>query len=292
MGRRGAYGKTYGYKKRGTYKSGPREQRAWRTSTALEKSSIYYPREYRHFLRFRVAAIPFLLLCVLPVAALFLFLYPEITAFITNWGGDTIRRITGIRPPVESGQFLEWVGDIHYLSLPGPAPGFFHAVVSALVCVAVFIVSARTSLFRPLMIYLCLGAFAQFVSSLFFILVPEYFPYSLTDYSKLYMEQQVSLWLMITLIVGISIALASAPGLSRIVAFYACIIYLLVFGCVRYVLYLLVLHYFSLLYMASLFFTLGVLFDFLQMVTIYAVFVRYQSSRINTGKGQKIWQWS
>jgi hypothetical protein len=44
--------------------------------------------------------------------------------------------------------------------------------------------------------------------------------------------------------------------------------------------------------MASLFFTFGVFFDFLQMVALYAVFIRYQSSRINAGKGQRIWQWS
>jgi hypothetical protein len=265
-----------------------------RASETVEKSRIYYPREYRHFLRIQGATIPFLLLCVAPVVLALLVFYPQITEWITGWSGSIIGRVTGIEPGVESGEFLRWTGggDIRYLSFPGSLPSWLHAIISAGVSVIIFIVAALTPKIRPLMIYLCMAMFVQYISSMFFILVPEYFPYTLTDYSELYMKQQVSIWLMVTLLIGISVAFAAAPGLSRVVVFYFCVIYTFMFGCVRYVLYILVLHYFSLLYMATLFFTLGVLFDFLQMVAIYAVFVRYQSSRINTGERQSLWQWS
>jgi hypothetical protein len=261
---------------------------------ADEKSRIYYPREYRHFQRFQASTIPFLLLCVAPAVLAILFFYPDITGWISGWTGDLIYRITGIMPGVESGEFLGWMRDrgIQYLSFPGSMPGFLHSVICVVACVVLFIAAAATPKLRPLMIYLCMGLFVQFISALFFIFASEHFPYSLTDYSELYMEQQIGIWLMLAVIIGISVSLSSAPGFSRVVVFYGCLACSFVFGCLRYVVYIVLLHYCSSLYMASLFFTFGVFFDFLQMVALYAVFIRYQSSKINAGKGQKIWQWS
>jgi hypothetical protein len=235
----------------------------------------------------------YLLLCVLPVVLIFVLFYSNITLALCNWSGHIIASVTGEPIDILRGEFLPWFGNTYYLDVEGSDPSFFHACVSAVICFAAIIILGRiNNNARPFLIYLCMGFIVQLISSLFFLFVPQLFPYTLTDYSDLYMKQQVALWIMISLIAGLATGLLDPAGLSKFVAFFTTVAYLFVYGCLRYVLYLIALRYFSLMYMASLFFTLGVLFDFLQLVAIYAVFAKHVSAKMGAGRGYAKWLWS
>lgn len=91
---------------------------------------------------------------------------------------------------------------------------------------------------------------------------------------------------------GFAISLIYSPLFAKLVALLATLAYSFVYGVVRYVIYLVILHYFSSLYMATLFFTLGVVFDFLQMVFVYILYVRYASRAFGSQKEGSLWKWS
>jgi len=257
------------------------------------KSTMYYPREYRHFPWMRKRLWLYLLLCVLPVTLVFVVFYSDITMVLCGWAQNVVSGATGQEVKILGGGFLPWFGDVHYLELQGAQPTTTHAVASAIVCFAALLIFSQIdNSSRPFIIYLCMGLFVQLISSLFFVFIPQLFPYTLEDYSLLYMTQQVSLWIVITVICGISTALLSPTGVGKYVAFFITVIYLFVFGCVRYVVYLMVLYYCSLIYMATLFFTFGCLFDFLQLVAIYAIFAKHMSTLMSTGRRRAEWLWS
>ena len=121
---------------------------------------------------------------------------------------------------------------------------------------------------------------------------PEYFPYTLVNYSELYIEQQIAIWLCIAGIAGFAISLIFSSFLAKLIAFIVTMLYSGIYGIARYVIYLLVLHFFSSIYMATLFFTLGMLFDFLQMVFVYILYVQYASKNFGTQKRGTLWKWA
>lgn len=259
---------------------------------ANSKNKIFYSREYRHLQKPSARSLIFLCLCVLPVCCVFLFLYPEITSILSDWGAAILRATTGTTVTVETVLFIPWVGDVSYISLEGTTPTFTSSLINAVASLLFILIASQTNRSnRPLMIYLCMGLFVHLVSSLFFIFFPEYFPYSLVDYSKLYILQQIGTWLTIALISGAATDLILSKGGYKYAAFFITVLYSFIFGCVRYVVYLFILYKFSLLYMAMLFFIFGVLYDFLGMIAIYALYVRSVSDLMSSKSGREAWRW-
>lgn len=265
-----------------------------RKGTTIEKRRIFFTRDYRHLPKPRISMWMFVFLFVIPTVAALVLFYPQISQAISAWTCRVITGSTGIKTSVTSSEFIPMIGPVYLVDIVGSLPTFWFAVANLIVSVAVLllVVLLRQSGMRSFAIYISMAMFVHMISSLFFIFFPEYFPYSLTDYSELYMEQQIAIWICIAGISGFAIALIFSPFWSKLLTFLSTLAYTGVYGITRYVLYLILLHYFSSLYMATLFFTLGVLFDFLQMVFVYIVYVRYASGKYGAQKEGTLWKWS
>jgi len=144
----------------------------------------------------------------------------------------------------------------------------------------------------PLAIYFAMNLLVQLFASVYFFLAPGAFPYTISDYSGLYMIQQLCVWLSFIVIAGVTLGLLTVERLGfKTLGFLAIMSYSLVFGSVRYVLFLWLLQTCSILYMPLLFFALGPFSDFLYFVYIYGHINDRMVKRMNTVEGQGKWQW-
>lgn len=258
-----------------------------------EKRIILYHRSYRKlpgsltlfFLQFLLFVAPFTVATVL--------YYPEMTSFICNVADvilspyfipDTVK-IDGV-------EFIDIIGNIavvSFLNLPGQMPSFYYSLVNAIVCAVLILFLPLVNRAKPLMIFLTILAAMHLVSALFFIFVPYLFPYTASDYSKLYMLQQVSIWIFVPIIMGIAIMPLPSSPVAKILTMIITFINMLLFGTVRYIVFLYILSKISLIYMAILFFALGPLIDFSYIVGIYSLHATDLAKKI---KGDfKIWKW-
>lgn len=258
----------------------------------IEKEMIFYTREYRHFKKMSPSSLIFLLICVLQVILIFTLFYSPITYGISQWTGKIISSVTGEYIKIASSEYFPKLGDIYFISAAGKAPGFTFSLISAIISLPAIIIAAQAKKnSKPLMIYMCMGLCVHLISSVFFIFWPEYFPYDLTQFAELYMKQQICVWIMIALIMGISTALVNETGAMKYVVFFVEVAVSLIYGVIRYAVFAFVIYYGSYIFMASLFFTFGVLFDFIQMVCVYSFFAKAASARYASAEGRKKWLW-
>lgn len=263
------------------------------TNRTIEKKLIFYTRDYRRFPKAGWVSWVYVLFLVIPATLVFVFFYPQISSAICGWTAGVLRAVVTVPVSVASASYFGDLGPIYFVDMEGTFPTPYFALLSLIVCFVFFLIVTRAeNNARSLMIFLAMGLFVQLISSAFFLFFPEYFPYTLTEYSELYMKQQICIWLMITLICGLTTALVRSGWLSKFAAFFLAILYSLLYGISRYVVYLFVLQVCSSLFMAMLFFTFGVLFDFLQLVMVYSFFTRGVSRRGNTKEGSALWEWS
>ena len=257
------------------------------------KSIILFHRSYRKlpgsFLGFLLQFILF----TLPFSIITFFYYPQFTTFICQiaeyvlepyFTPDTVRIIG-----VEYIDFIGNISSISFLDLPGMVPAFTFSLMNALVCLVVLIILPRIDKAKPLIIFLIIVASIHMVSSLFFLFFPTSFPYVASDYSRLYMLQHVSIWFFVPIIMGL--AIMPLPSSIPIKIFTMIITYInaLVFGTIRYVVFLFILAKVSMIYMAILFFVLGPLIDFVYIVGIYSLHVNRLANKI---KGDfNLWKW-
>lgn len=257
-----------------------------------QKKIIAYSRDYRYLKRPKWNNLFFLMLCVVPVVLCFVLFYDPITLALANWSAKIVASITQMSVSIVSDPYFPGLGDVHYIDMAGTNPSFTYSLISVILSLLfVLIASQANRNSRPLMIYLSMGGYIHLISSLFFLLAPESFPYTLTEYSELYMKQQISIWIMIVVIAGVATFLIATAGISQYVAFLVTALYSFLYGCLRYVVFLVFLYYATSIFMATLFFTFGVLFDFLQLVAVYSIFIRHVSTRMERSRGKKVWQW-
>lgn len=254
---------------------------------------IFYTRDYRYFSAKPGNTALFALLCVLPVALIFILFYSPISHAMSLWSGNIVSSVTNQTVEIMSKDFLPGLGGVHYLSMPGTVPTFTHALVSGIIClVAIMVVSQAQLNYRPFMIYLCIALYVQLFSSIFFIFWPDLFPYLLSDYSQLYMIQMAALLIILPTIFGMALALMRMSVIARVVAVLVQVSVLLIYNLFRYIVYLVFLYYCTSLYMAMLFFSLGVLFDFIQAVSIYGFAARHVSEQYGSRDRRSKWAWS
>ncbi len=260
----------------------------------MNKTQIYYPRTFRRFKADYKNQWLFVLLCAAPCIVLFLFFYSSLSLWLcqaVQWclkdvfGGDTLS--------LEYGEYLPIFGGVYYLSVPNKLPGTAFCLanlVATLILLSFCFI--RRNRCKPLAIYIAIALLIHLISCIYFLLAADYFPYTATQYSELYIKQQMGIWLSFLAIAGfITGFMNNGTLLSRCVTFFGIMIYSLVFGSVRYLVFLFIVSKASSLYMPSMFFTLGPFFDFLYLVYFYGVFVRHVIVRVNTGERRSVWEW-
>jgi hypothetical protein len=254
----------------------------------MSKSIIYYHRAYRKITGSGWLSLIELAIVALPLSILILFIYPPIT--------EQMARITlAVLSPyylpgtvkVIGQHFI--LGDISIVSIPGTHPTALVSFVNSIISLALILFLPFVKRGRNIAIYVVFLAVINLVSALFFTLVPFEFPYTATDFSELYIKTEISMWLFIPFILGMAFMPLPASIFPKLLLIIFALIYSVIFGTLRYIIFLFVISKFSVIYMALLFFAFGPLIDFVYIVGIYCF---YTSKLAKTLKGKEtVWKW-
>jgi hypothetical protein len=130
------------------------------------------------------------------------------------------------------------------------------------------------------------------ISSIFFMLTPSIFPYDMENFSELYVKTEVAIWFFVPVVMGITLLLLPSSIISMFSIAVLTLLYSIVFGILRYIVFLYVLKMFSYIFMPLLFFAFGHFMDFTYMVGIYALYSSVIARKMNNRVEVGAWKWS
>ena len=153
----------------------------------------------------------------------------------------------------------------------------------------IFLVPLIKKIPKPIGFWIIFISLINLISSLFFLFFADKFPYSLTIFSELYIKTEIAMWLLIPALLTLALVPLPSNILAKFTVITITLAYSIIFGCVRYTVFLYVLRQFSYLFMAMLFFIFGPLMDSIYIVAIYSFYVSILAKKI---KGDvKVWKW-
>lgn len=259
------------------------------------KPKIYYARTYRHLKVKKAESFLYLLLLMLPSLFLLLLSYGTLTEWMCSLAIRVLQKaLPGVTILRQSQDFLPVFGGIQMVSTPTvyPTTGFVLVNLS----VTLFLLWLLIGVWRriaAMSIYLEINLLVFVVNCAYFLFAGSHFPYTAEAYSRLYMAQQVGIWICFLIIAGLLTGFLGTGMLpARVVTVALVMLYSFVFGAVRYVLFLYILYRFSVLYMALFFFCLGPFFDFLYLVCICGGYLNHITKTYEKKGGREMWEWS
>lgn len=255
------------------------------------KDKIYYHRSYKKVRSTDTAlsaALKFLIL-VLPFDLVIIIFHPQIT-YLISVGVQYILTQAGFSPEMTIATWPFLYKEVHILTLPSVLPSTNLSAIVLLVSILIPLVTLRIKkLPKSFFIWLAFLCFVNFVSSAFFLLFADKFPYTTFEFSDLYMKTEIGIWIFIPAIM----ALALAPLPSSIFEKFFLILFIeaysIAFGAIRYAAFLFILEKCSFLFMAVLFFNFGPFFDFVYVVGFYSLYLRGLTERLE--KNMENWGW-
>lgn len=258
------------------------------------KAKMFYARSYRHLSPDYKMMAFYYLFCLLPCIIIYLFSYSKITLLLSKW---VVGILSDIVPEVEvgisKGDFLYYFGEVHFVTLPSKLPSFTFIIINLIITMILLLVfSVVKDGAKPVAIYATIALLVHLVSCSFFLFLKDRFPYSLAQYSELYMQQQVGIWLSFFVIAGLVSGFIRHSGISKYLMLFMVIAYSFLFGCLRYIVFLVFLLKASSLYMAMLFFSFGPFFDFLYLVCIYSIYINNLTFKFHDKEGGAEWHWA
>ena len=259
-----------------------------------EKKVIDYTRTYRRIEADKKKCILYIVILILLGFLLMWTQIDDLTRMICKICAGVLKKYephmyVGIRS-----ETYPLFGKISYLSAETVYPGIQISLINAGISLGVIILLACLPWKgRPLAIYLILCSAIHLINSLWFVFGEKYFPYTLTVYSKLYMLQEIGIWVMFFVMTVMVTGIIGDRGvIYKLLTLLAIMLYSIVFGTVRYAIFIWLLYRFSVIYMAFFYFMIGPMFDFLYLVMIYAVFVNRMIGIYDSRKGKEVWKWS
>lgn len=259
-----------------------------------EKKTIYYARTYRRISTSKTKCLLYMCILILPMLLVLRLHLDDLTRWICEAAQYVFREFCpDIAASICSKEY-SLLGTVNFLNIGTVYPDFQMCLINAAVSLAVIIfIGSIPWRGRPLAIYLLLNFGIHLISSLWFLFARDYFPFTLARYSELYMVQEVGLWLVFLLMTGAVTGIIGHRGfLEKFLTVLCVLVYSIVFGAVRYIVFLYLLYRYSVLYMALLYFTLGCMFDFVYLVMIYAFFINRMIRLYDSQAGKGVWKWS
>jgi hypothetical protein len=257
-------------------------------ASIMQESLIYYHRAYRKitgsgwifFLEF--------ILTTIPLSIIILLIYPVITAqmslftynfLLPYYSPDSIFLIEKT--------FI--LGNVSIVTVPGSYPSVLTCLLNFIVCLCMIFLLPKSKIGRNFAIIAVFWALINLTSVIFFSVIPYEFPYTVEDYSELYVKSEVSMWFFIPFILGIAFLPLPSSFIPKIGIIIFTAVYSIIFGTLRYIVFLFIVSNFSVLYMAILFFSFGPLIDFVYIVGIYSYYTYFLAKKL---KGDdSIWKW-
>jgi hypothetical protein len=253
------------------------------------KTIIYYHRAYRKISGSRRTIALELMAIALPLSVLVFFLYP----FITQWMSIFAHTVLSPYYPDGSIHVMNkpfFGGNVSFVGIPGSYPSLFTTIINLTVSFVLVLFLPRVKKSKNTAIYIFYLAAINLASSLFFLFFYTSFPYSATKFSELYVMTEISIWLFVPFILGVAIVLFPPAMISKMMVILLALVYSIVIGALRYILFLFIVSKFSLLYMALLYFAFGPLIDFIYIVGIFSFFSNRLANKLQGSN--KAWKWS
>ncbi|MDR3348381.1 MAG: hypothetical protein LBO03_02040 [Acidaminococcales bacterium] len=254
------------------------------------KLVILYHRSYRKLPGSTKIFLLHFALLALPLSLSSLFFYPEITEKICVIAKNVLDPYYyADSVSVLSRKYIEGIGPLFYVQVPASYPSYLFSLGNAVVTLFLLAVLPNIEKFKPFLIFSLILCTVHIVSSLYFLLFPAYFPYTGGDYSQLYMLQEISIWIFMPVIMGLAVLPMPVSIFLKALVMVFIYLYSLLFGLVRYIVFLMIVSKISMIYMALLFFALGPLIDFIYAVGIYTLFVNRIAK--NLAEDFSLWRW-
>lgn len=159
---------------------------------------------------------------------------------------------------------------------PSPQFSLLTAFISAWVGLAVLRIKRIP---KSVGIYLAFICCITFCSAVFFLLFPDRFPYAMADFSYLYIIIEVGIWCVIPVLMALSIVLLPMHISEQYAIIAVTMLYSILFGLIRYVLFFYLLHTGSYILMATMFIAFDPPLDTFYILGIYALYVSWVGKR-------------
>ncbi len=255
----------------------------------MPKTIIYYHRAYRKITGSGWKFLIELFAVSVPLFLFILFAYPLITERMSL----IAQTVLSSYYPSGSIEALEkdfLIGNIFFVGLPGTNPSYLISIINLIISLAMIMFLPFMKRGKNICIYFVFLGAINLVSALFFTIYPDGFPYTASGFSEFYIKSEISMWLFIPLILGMAILPLPASIFPKLTLIIFAIIYSVIFGTLRYIVFLYIVSKFSFIYMALLFFAFGPLIDFVYIVGIYS----FYNSRLakSLKSSESIWKWS
>ena len=165
---------------------------------------------------------------------------------------------------------------IKYFVISGRLPtlleSFVYFVLSTVIFV--FLLSRFNRLPRNFTAWLIYIDIIYLVSSLYFVLFGERFPYTVAEFGRLYFLQQTGVFLLIPVLLGMTLSVYTFGFVNFMLNFLTIaltLFYAFIFGAVRYLAFLSILQSWSYIHMPAMFFVAGPLLDTVYVVSFYSL---------------------
>lgn len=175
--------------------------------------------------------------------------------------------------------FFNYRIELYYLVVEGRYPGYSDIINSILIFgllgLVLFFFRQKILPFYNWYLFFLVPLFS---SVLFFIFLPNYFAYTVREFSILYVLLQFGITLFFISFISFSISIVTVKFIQvfiNVVFVFLFILYSYLFSYLRYFIFLLILNNFSYLYMANLFFTFGPLLDFIYIASFYSLYISW-----------------
>ncbi len=258
-----------------------------------KKKTIWYSRTYRTLQTDYLSAAKFTVFLVIPILLILVTQIDWVTFAMANLAQKFISaEVTGKEILIETADYVPF-GEISILAFDCdlPAPNEI-AINFAAVVIVVAVLGLSKLRGRPVMIYLVFSLMVHVMSCVFFIFERDSLVYTGREFSEIFMKQQIGIWILFIILMGVVLALYSGRGmLHKVLAFLAVLIWSAFIGVLRYIVFMFILARLSALYMADMYFVTGPIFDFLYLVSIYSIYSNQMQKIFESPEGEGEWKW-
>lgn len=258
-----------------------------------KKKQIFYTREYRHMKNAPLSNLVKLCFTLVPFLIIMWKCYSPFSFALSELVKDMLKIFFKAEATMAKSDSMPFFGSVFYVNHTGTRPEFtMSLLLLGVVLFTMIIILQVLNKYKPFMIYLAIFLSILLISDIYFVFWGDNFPYTLGDYAGIYMLQQAVMWVAIALVLVVSLSVL--PGIygSTFISFWGTMLYAVVYGSVRYIVFVVFLYWGTNVFMAPIYFMCGIFFDFMYVIAVYAICASKISAKLNQKKEMRVWKWS
>ena len=254
---------------------------------------IEYPRNYRKVeppgLK---GTLYFITVTVIPLFLLFGFI-DRWSRFFAEFGAKVLAGYYGGEKILIDYMIIPKIGNVYYVRVLENMKDMPYLQWHMLLLIAIFLFSVTGKRKgRPVFMFTAFQTIGGMVNCLYFMVKKGEFPYTVFDFSTMYIQIQLGIWVALIILYGITSMTSGRQGYGyKYGAFFGIALYSTIFGVIRYILFLYTLAGGTTYYMYYMFFTFGPLFDFIYFVEFYGLLLNSLTKYYGSNKRKGIWTW-